>query len=54
MLVAPEELQKERLDMCNSCELYEESFGIKVCSACNCWMAMKVKVKQAECPKGKW
>lgn len=53
-IFAPEELQKERLDICNKCELYKESFGITVCEACGCYMKMKVKIKQLECPKGKW
>jgi hypothetical protein len=53
-ILAPEELQNERLNMCEKCDLYKESFGIKVCDVCGCWMNMKVKIKQFECPKGKW
>jgi hypothetical protein len=53
-ILAPEELQKERLDICSNCEFYKESFGINVCDVCGCYMSMKVKIKQLECPKGKW
>jgi hypothetical protein len=53
-LLASEELQKERLTICESCEYYKNKFNFNVCDICGCAMKMKIKIKQLKCPKEKW
>lgn len=50
-MFTPEEIQKQRLDMCGVCEFYKE---LNRCSKCGCIMPIKVKIKNARCPIGKW
>lgn len=42
----------ERLNTCKECERYIHS--LNVCNYCVCFMPVKVKFPQAECPEGKW
>ena len=47
-----EDLAKNRLDICRSCEHF-----IKLsnqCKKCGCFMNLKSKLKDATCPIGKW
>jgi len=47
-----EDLAKNRLDICKSCEHF-----IKLshqCKKCGCFMNLKSKLKDATCPIGKW
>ena len=47
-----ENIQKNRLDICLSCD---RLFNLtKQCKECGCVMPMKVKLKDASCPIGKW
>ena len=47
-----EELFNSRYSICQLCpELIKLT---KQCKKCGCFMAMKTKLKQAECPIGKW
>jgi hypothetical protein len=49
---ASEELSKQRMDMCLSCEHL-----IKVtsqCKKCGCFMKLKTTLKHVQCPIGKW
>lgn len=42
----------ERMSICLSCpELLKST---KQCKKCGCFMALKTKLKDAECPIGKW
>jgi len=54
-LRSDEELQQERLDICNTCPskitLYDNFDG---CSECNCILKIKVQVNTSTCPLGKW
>lgn len=43
-------MQEQRLKICNSCE--HLTFGI--CRVCYCYVALKTKLENATCPKGKW
>jgi tRNA(Ile2) C34 agmatinyltransferase TiaS len=45
-------VQIERLNVCNLCEHYVKER--KLCELCGCHMPLKVKIKQLNCPKGKW
>jgi len=43
---------KKRLDICKSCpELIKLT---KQCKQCGCFMGVKTKLKEAQCPIGKW
>ena len=50
-----QQLQQERLAVCNNCPakttLYEYFDG---CSECNCILKVRVQVRTATCPLGKW
>jgi hypothetical protein len=47
-----ESISKKRLDICLSCpELFQLT---KQCKKCGCFMSMKTKLENAECPLGKW
>jgi len=44
--------QSKRFDICMACpELIQAT---KQCKQCGCFMKMKVKLKRAQCPLGKW
>jgi hypothetical protein len=47
-----DEAARSRLDVCEECP---ELIGLtKQCKQCGCLMPLKVKLKNAECPLGKW
>tara|TARA_R100000700_G_C3172279_1_gene146830 strand:+ start:572 stop:838 length:267 start_codon:yes stop_codon:yes gene_type:complete len=48
----PQDKYKERLTVCDSCELLDEING--TCTVCGCVMAVKAKWHVEKCPKGKW
>jgi hypothetical protein len=49
---AEKSLSKERYSICSSCPEFMKS--TKQCKKCGCFMALKTKLKDAECPIGKW
>lgn len=49
---ASEELFKQRLDICLSCDKLIKL--TKQCSMCGCFMPQKTKLAHASCPDGKW
>lgn len=51
-LLASEELQKERVAICDSCEyLFTPT---RNCKACGCFIDAKTRLQSAKCPKNKW
>jgi hypothetical protein len=50
--MAESELAGLRLIECENCVHYKKL--IKQCSMCGCWMTIKIKMLEAECPIGKW
>ena len=42
---------KERMQICKSCEFF---LKYQVCKKCGCFMPLKIAVKSALCPLGKW
>jgi len=44
--------QQERYSLCENCEHFRVK--TKQCKLCGCFMKMKVKLLEAECPAGKW
>ena len=49
---AEESLSQERYSICSACPEFMKS--TKQCKKCGCFMALKTKLKDAECPIGKW
>lgn len=49
---ASEEKQKERLDVCKTCDYY--SVRHHRCKHCGCYLKHKVKFEVSECPIQKW
>ena len=50
MKIVPEEVKKERLDICSSCEYYKDNR----CAQCGCFMSIKTEWAEQECPLKKW
>jgi hypothetical protein len=48
---ASDELITQRSELCKDCPSYSK---LKICAECNCIMPLKVKIKSAVCPIGKW
>jgi hypothetical protein len=48
---ASEETIAQRSELCNNCPSYNR---LKICAECGCIMPLKVKIKSAVCPIGKW
>ena len=46
------DVRKARREACESCEHFRKSD--KRCSKCGCFMYLKVAVKRARCPDGRW
>jgi len=49
---AAPDLAKSRLSMCEACPSFTKLS--RQCSLCGCYMDIKVKLLEAECPAGKW
>jgi hypothetical protein len=45
------QIASERMDICKKCEKLS---AIKTCKVCKCIMPIKVRLRHAECPIGKW
>ena len=48
----PDEIQKWRFALCNSCEHFFKPTN--QCKKCGCFMNLKTKLAKADCPVGKW
>ena len=48
----PEEVAKERLEICNNCPKMIKLTGN--CAECGCFISAKCKFRQEKCPLGKW
>ena len=53
-IIATEELQNERIDICAKCEHVTKRFGLYFCKECGCHVASKTKISKNECPINKW
>lgn len=47
-----EEVYKERMDICKSCEFLFTPTN--QCTQCGCFMNIKTRINEAYCPLGKW
>jgi hypothetical protein len=50
--LAPEEVATERFNICKACP--ELKAPLNICSQCGCLMGAKTKLKNVNCPLGKW
>lgn len=48
---ASEEVQKERMSICRSCENFDHTGH---CGLCNCFMEIKTTFEASTCPDNKW
>jgi hypothetical protein len=51
LIVSPE-VQQQRLEICKSCEQYDESQ--QRCKKCGCFLPAKVSFALDSCPENKW
>jgi len=51
LFFASEETITQRSELCNNCPSYSV---LKICAECSCIIPLKVKIKAAVCPIGKW
>lgn len=50
--IASEEIQKQRIEMCNPCE---HLFSLtRQCKKCGCAVDAKTKLSTSSCPENKW
>lgn len=47
-----EELAQERIKLCEICEHFART--TRQCKLCWCFLDLKTKIAEAECPAGKW
>ena len=50
--LAPENVYKDRIKICQSCEFYFKLTGN--CRVCGCFMSLKARIGALECPKKYW
>jgi hypothetical protein len=41
---------KKRIEICKACNQYR----LGMCMQCGCYMGLKTKLRDAQCPIGKW
>jgi hypothetical protein len=51
LFVTPEEY-RDRYTICKTCEQFNSA--LKLCTECSCFMPMKCKLSEAECPINLW
>jgi hypothetical protein len=49
--IADKEVQKQRLELCNTCD---EKTALGRCKKCGCFVPIKVQIKTSSCPLKKW
>lgn len=46
------DIQKERMEICYKCPFYNKENN--TCNDCGCYLPLKTKWKDQECPQKKW
>jgi hypothetical protein len=46
----PDEVQEQRMSICHQCNKFRNGR----CTECGCFMRVKTKFSEVECPIGKW
>lgn len=49
---ATKKIAKDRLSICNNCEMRNHT--LKICTICGCVISLKVKLKESSCPMDLW
>ena len=49
-----EQLALERLASCGECRHQVETFGLKRCQLCSCFLELKTRVLSESCPIARW
>jgi hypothetical protein len=49
--IAPRDVSKQRLEVCEGCDRYTEK---KTCEVCQCYMPLKTTMSNMKCPIDKW
>ena len=52
MMWVVKEVAQSRFDVCKKCDRFNKDFA--TCKECGCFMKIKVKLKNVECPLKKW
>ena len=52
IIIASAKTIEDRRRVCTQCVSYNEQLG--TCKACKCLVELKIKIKQSQCPRGKW
>jgi hypothetical protein len=50
--IAPRQVAKERMAICESCDFYRSSS--QICEQCGCFMPLKTTMSNLKCPIDKW
>lgn len=50
--IAPRAVAKRRMEICQSCDRFQEAGGI--CEICGCFMSLKTTMANMRCPIDKW
>lgn len=50
-IFAPKQIAKQRYEICKQCPLLSK---YKFCNSCGCFMPLKTKLLNKDCPEGKW
>lgn len=50
--ISPDELSEHRMKLCNNCKDFRS--GTRTCALCGCFVDLKTRLLQAECPANKW
>ena len=50
--ITEDELQRERIKVCESCEHFGPA--LRKCALCGCQLDLKTRELRAECPLSKW
>jgi len=53
-LMVSEEIKAQRLEICKSCEWYDDSNEQSRCKKCGCFVIPKVSFALDSCPENKW
>jgi uncharacterized paraquat-inducible protein A len=53
-LMVSTEIKTQRLEICKSCEWYDDNNEQSKCKKCGCFMILKTKLEVAKCTIGKW
>jgi hypothetical protein len=54
LIFVDEENYEYRIGICRACPELKQPLKMDVCGKCGCFMVVKARLKNSECPIGKW